>query len=185
MKKVGIVIDLQNDFITGVLGNEACQKACEEAAKVLKEYAFDFVYVTKDTHDEDYLNTQEGKKLPVPHCIVGSDGWQLAEKISRALEENYEKDNVRVVTKNTFGSVELGKLVKEYAEKEGETEIYIFGVCTGICVISNAMILKACLPEAKLNIIEKACACVTEESHRNALEAMKMTQMDIIEKTEK
>lgn len=180
MKKVGIVIDLQKDFVTGVLGNAACQKACEEAVQVLKEYAFDFVYVTKDTHDEDYFNTQEGKKLPVLHCVEESDGWQLEGKLSRVLEEYYTKDNVRIVTKNTFGSIELGKLIKEYTEKEGETEIYLFGVCTGICVISNAMILKAYLPEVRLNIIEKACACVTEESHRNALEAMKMTQMDII-----
>lgn len=133
----------------------------------------DVIY-TQDTHFEDYMETQKGKKLPVPHCIKGTEGWKLAPGILALCEAK----NSRTVEKVTFGSKELPGLLKENYP-EGLDEIELVGLCTDICVISNAMLLKAWFPEVKITVDRSCCAGVTPESHKNALEAMKMCQINI------
>ena len=125
-----------------------------------------------DTHTEDYMNTQEGRNLPVPHCIRGTEGWMLEDAVEKAIGEDAIK-----LEKVTFGAIDLPFAV---GRDEDIEEIQIIGVCTDICVISNAMILKAAFPEVPVKIIADCCAGVTPESHKNALEAMKVCQMDII-----
>ena len=179
MKKILIIVDMQKDFTNGVLGNAECEATVKKVEKIIKTRPYDKIYLTRDTHHDNYLETQEGKKLPVLHCIKGSDGWQIREEIMQAVSDNYMKSAYEVLDKATFGSMELGK----YLERESLTndlEIHFVGVCTGICVISNVLIAKATLPEAKICVIEDACACVTPESHRTAIKAMKTCQVDII-----
>ncbi len=180
MKKILVVVDMQNDFITGCLGNEECRAVVPEVVKAVRSGDYDHVYVTMDTHDSNYLNTQEGHKLPIVHCIAGSDGWQINSEVQKALEESYAPDAVSTVTKESFGSVELASLIREHCIEHDEKEIDFIGVCTGICVISNVMILKAFMPEAKVCVIERACACVTRSSHQTAIDAMQTAQVDII-----
>lgn len=181
MKKVLIVVDMQNDFITGCLGNEECQAVVSEVEKVIKKGDYDHVFVTKDTHTNGYLDTQEGKKLPVKHCVRGTEGWEIHPVIKKALEEKFGENKMTEVDKESFGSLELGTMLKKYVEVvEEEVEYDFVGVCTGICVISNVLIAKAAVPESKVCVIEKACACVTKETHKNAIEAMKTCQVDIL-----
>lgn len=176
-KQILIVVDMQKDFTSGVLGNPECEATVKEVVNVIKSNDWDKIYLTKDTHQKNYLNTQEGKNLPVEHCIEFTDGWEIREEILDAIGNK----NATIIIKPTFGSLFLGNVLrKEYFREQEKIEITIVGVCTGICVISNAMIIKAALPEAKINIIEKACACTTPESHKNAIEAMKMCQINII-----
>ena len=177
-KQILIVVDMQNDFTSGVLGNPECESTVKEVVNVIKSNDWDKIYLTKDTHQKNYLKTQEGRNLPVEHCIEFTDGWKIREEILNAIENK----NATIIIKPTFGSLFLGNVLrKEYFREQKKIEITIVGVCTGICVISNAMLIKAALPEAKINIIEKACACVTPESHKNAIEAMKMCQINIIQ----
>jgi nicotinamidase-related amidase len=178
MKKILVVVDMQNDFITGCLGNDECRAVVPKVADVIRTGDYDHVYVTMDTHDENYLSTQEGHKLPVVHCVAGSDGWKINAEVAKALEETYALDAISTVTKESFGSIELGSLIKEHCAGD-DAQIDFVGVCTGICVISNVMILKAFMSEAKVCVIEDACACVTPESHKTAIEAMKTAQVDI------
>lgn len=177
MKKILVVIDMQNDFITGPLGNAECRAVVPKVADVIRYGEYDEIYATRDTHGEDYLNTQEGKKLPIAHCIKGTDGWELHPLIADALRSSGEKH--KIIDKYTFGSMYLGKLLEEYLLGEN-VQVDFVGICTGICVISNVMIVKAALPVARICVIEDACACVTPESHRTAIEAMKTCQIDII-----
>lgn len=183
--KILVVVDLQNDFVSGCLGNEECKAAADAAAKVIRDGGYNHVFVTKDTHFENYLNTQEGRNLPVVHCIRGSEGWELCPQVKAALENSYAKEAVTVLEKPTFGSQKLGEamqtLCNEIGTEAGKNVTVDFvGVCTGICVISNVFVVKAFCPEAKLRVIEKACACVTKESHKTAIEAMKLCQTEII-----
>ena len=172
MKKLYVVVDMQKDFIDGSLGTKEAQEMLPHMAERLAELQAredtDIVF-TMDTHDSDYLETQEGKKLPVQHCIKGTDGWQIAE----VLQEFAEKA-VAIVEKPSFGYTGWQKIAAGY------DEITLGGLCTDICVISNAMLLKAFFPEIRLRIDSTCCAGVTAESHNNALRAMKMCQMDII-----
>ena len=138
-----------------------------------------FIIATQDTHFEDYLKTEEGKKLPFKHCIKGTDGWKINEEIKSAITEKHEKDKVVFVEKNTFGSVDLAKLIKEKAKK-ADISIEIIGLCTDICVISNALVLKANFPEAKISVKADCCAGVTVEKHEAALEVMRSCQIDVI-----
>ena len=164
-----IVVDMQNDFITGTLGSKMAEGIVSSVAKKVKNFDGKVIF-TRDTHFDDYMNTQEGKNLPVSHCIKGTDGWQIAEEI-RALSENKV-----IFDKPTFGSVELA----EYIASKGDVEeVTLLGLCTDICVISNAMLIKAFLPEVKVSVIESCCAGVTPDSHKNALGAMKMCQIGI------
>ena len=169
--KVLVVIDMQNDFIDGALGTpEACAIV---PAVVDKIRNFDgLVLATRDTHGADYLNTQEGRNLPVEHCIKGTKGWELNPEISELIKET-------PIDKPTFGSCELGMRIKELAEHENIENITLIGVCTDICVISNAMIIKAFLPEVPVTVVKECCAGVTPESHLRALEAMRSCQIEI------
>ena len=162
MKRILVVVDMQNDFTTGPLGNAECAAVIPKVAEVIKTGVYDRIIFTQDTHQSNYLDTQEGKRLPVVHCIEGTAGWEIAP----------------VICKPAFGSVQLGECLKQYCG-DAEAQIDFCGVCTGICVISNVMIAKAFVPEARVCVIEKACACVTPESHRTAIEAMKTCQVDI------
>ena len=167
-----IVVDMQKDFITGSLGTKEAQTILPKVIDKVQHYDGQILF-TKDTHTEDYLNTQEGKKLPVKHCILGEDGWLLAD----VLEDAVRKGGCKVYKKPAFGSLDLAEALKRENEKEAVEEIELCGLCTDICVISNALLLKAFLPEASVCVDAACCAGVTPESHKNALEAMKMCQV--------
>lgn len=170
--KVLVVIDMQNDFIDGALGTKEAEKIVPNVVKKIMEFD-GLVLATRDTHEENYLDTQEGKNLPVKHCVRNTDGWNLRPEIAELLRE-------APIDKATFGSVELGDLLKDYHEKKESVEsITLVGLCTDICVISNAMIIKANLPEVPVIVDASCCAGVTPESHNQALEAMKMCQIKI------
>ena len=185
MKKILIVVDMQNDFIDGTLGTPEAQAIVPKVVKKIENFDGDKIILTQDTHFEDYMKTQEGRRLPVSHCIYGTNGWKLNKNIENAINK-YEKDSeekgiilsVLRVKKETFGSVYLPNFL-EWARAD-EMEIEVCGLCSDICVISNAMILKTHYPEAHLIIDASCCAGVTPESHKNALEAMKMCQIDVI-----
>lgn len=173
MKKLLIVVDMQTDFVTGALGTKEAQAIVPmvaEKIKKAKEDGTDVIF-TLDTHEENYLDTQEGKQLPVPHCIKNTEGWMLVPRL-RPLA-----GGCMSVEKPTFGSTRLAHIVG----KAGYDEIELIGLCTDICVISNAMILKASVPETPISVDASCCAGVTPESHANALAAMKMCQITITE----
>ena len=175
MKRLLIVVDMQNDFIDGALGTKEAVAIGPNVEKKVKEFAGDVIY-TKDTHIEKYMETREGKNLPVPHCIKGTDGWNL----SPGLASLCEAAGNEVIEKRTFGSKELPLFLQE-KYPEGLEEIELVGLCTDICVISNAMVLKAWFPEVKITVDASCCAGVTPKSHKNALEAMKMCQVCVTE----
>lgn len=168
--RVLVVVDMQNDFIDGALGTKEAEAIIDNVNQKIINYrnSGDVVVFTRDTHHEDYLNTTEGKKLPVPHCIKGTDGWQITSKI--------EVFDDKIIDKPTFGSLELA----EYVDKFNVSSIEIIGLCTDICVISNAMIMKAKFPEINISVDSSCCAGVTPESHNNALKAMEMCHIEII-----
>lgn len=174
--KVLIVVDMQKDFTTGVLGNPETASVVERAAKYIRNFRTNQpdgkIIATLDTHSSDYMNTQEGRNLPVPHCMRGSDGWQIVPEIDAVL------GNCIRLEKITFGATDLPFAV---GRDENIEEIQLIGVCTDICVISNAMILKAAFPEVPIKVIADCCAGVTPESHRTALDAMKTCQIIIEE----
>lgn len=174
MKKILVVVDMQNDFVDGSLGSKQAEAIVPAAAKKIKSFDGD-IFVTLDTHFENYLETAEGKKLPVEHCIKGTSGWELNEKIKSALADK----EFTTVEKNTFGSTELPKLVKKAAGK-GEFSIELIGLCTDICVVSNTLLLKASFPEAEICVDSSCCAGVTPEKHEAALETMRSCQIDIV-----
>ena len=168
-----VVIDMQNDFIDGALGTP---EAVAIVPKVMvKMMNFDgLVLATRDTHGEDYLERPEGKKLPVVHCIKGTHGWEIKDEIQQLLIS-------QPIDKPTFGSEALGKVLKDLNnDVEPIDSITLVGLCTDICVISNAMLLKAFLPEVPIMVDASCCAGVTPESHERALEAMKACQIEII-----
>ncbi len=174
MKHILIVVDIQKDFVDGALGTAEAAKMVNNAAKLIKEFSGD-VFVTFDTHFENYMETAEGGKLPVPHCIKGTTGWELDCNIAKALEG---KDFIKV-EKLTFGSTELPELVKRAVDNE-DFDITLIGLCTDICVVSNALILKAAFPENDIYVNATCCAGVTPETHNAALTTMKMCQINII-----
>ncbi len=174
MRKILVVVDMQNDFTDGVLGTKEAVDIIPEAVKKIKSFDGD-IFVTFDTHSENYLETAEGKKLPVPHCIKGTDGWELNKDIKNALcGKKYVS-----VQKPSFGSLRLPELVKEAVGNE-DFSVELIGLCTDICVVSNALILKANFPEVSVAVCEKCCAGVTPEKHRFAVETMRSCQIDII-----
>lgn len=175
--KVLVVIDMQNDFIDGSLGTPEAVRIVPRVAEKIRAWDGP-VYATQDTHFSDYLETQEGRILPVSHCIRDTDGWRIAPAVHNALAERTDRP-VHCFTKSTFGSRELAeKLAEEHWETPIET-IELVGLCTDICVISNALVLKAFLPEVPISVDASCCAGVSPESHRNALEAMEMCQIGI------
>ena len=163
-----VVVDMQVDFITGSLGSVDAQKIVPNVVEKVKN--FDGVVIfTRDTHNENYLTTQEGTKLPVKHCIKNTAGWEICDEL-----KPYAKN---VVDKITFGSVDLPEIIKGYSDNIESIELC--GLCTDICVISNAMILKAAFPEVKIVVDGKCSAGVSIESHENALKAMSAVQIEI------
>ena len=170
--KVLVVVDMQNDFIDGALGTPKARKIVPAVVEKIKGWTGE-VYATMDTHQPDYLTTQEGRNLPVTHCIEGTPGWEIAPAIRAALT------NVTCLTKPTFGSRSLAETLVIVNQNRPIEEIVLIGLCTDICVISNAMVLKAFLPEVPITVDASCCAGVTPESHRNALSAMKMCQIGI------
>ena len=175
MKKTLIVIDMQKDFIDGALGTKEALAIVDKVKEKITKYQEqgDEIIFTRDTHQADYLTTQEGKNLLVEHCIEGSWGWMLADELEK-LSAGHE-----VFNKPTFGSVELAKYLVEENEKEAMEEIELCGLCTDICVISNAFVIKANLTEVPVLVDASCCAGVTPESHLNALAAMKMCQVKV------
>ncbi|MBE6633936.1 MAG: cysteine hydrolase [Ruminococcaceae bacterium] len=171
MTKLLIVVDMQNDFISGALGT-AEAVAILPAVTELTERFDGRVLFTRDTHQENYSETQEGRNLPVKHCVEGTWGWQIADPLLPYVQ--------RVIDKPTFGSKELGQYLAELNREDPISEILFVGLCTDICVISNAMIAKAFLPEVPVSVISSCCAGVTPQSHANALEAMKMCQIRVL-----
>lgn len=170
--KVLLVIDMQNDFIDGALGTKEAVAIVPNVIKKIKEFD-GVVYATRDTHEENYLDTQEGKNLPVKHCVRGSKGWQIQKDIQALLK-------TEPIDKPTFGSVKLGELLVKENEKEKIESITLVGLCTDICVISNAMIAKANLPEVPIYVDAACCAGVTPESHERALAAMGPCQIHVV-----
>lgn len=170
--KILVVVDMQNDFIDGALGTKEAEAIVPKVIDRIKGFDGKVLY-TRDTHSGDYLETQEGRKLPVLHCIKGSDGWQIRKEIDDLREGE-------TIDKPSFGSVELGQELVRLDQSEERIESITFvGLCTDICVISNAMLAKAFLPEVPIIVDASCCAGVTVESHRRALEAMKVCQIEI------
>ncbi len=172
--KILIVVDMQNDFIDGALGTKEAETIVKNVEDKIHKYKEEnqLVLFTRDTHEEDYLKTREGKYLPVVHCIKGSKGWQIKEGLAAP--------NDVVVDKPTFGSLELVEKIKLLMKNTKIEAIELIGLCTDICVISNAMICKAAFPEVDIIVDSGCCAGVTPESHHTALEAMKMCQIVIL-----
>ena len=175
--KLLVVVDMQKDFVTGVLGTEEARSIVDAVYDIAKEYDGEVVY-TMDTHTASYLETQEGRNLPVIHCVEGTEGFELMD----CLKELSEQKGSKVFKKPSFGSIALGEYVKDLAEHHGLTQVELVGVCTDICVISNAMLIKAFAPEVEVSVYENATAGVTVESHNNALDAMKACQIRIEKK---
>ena len=173
MKHVLIVVDMQKDFVDGALGTP-------EAVAILpavcdKIRAFDGeIIVTYDTHPDNYLDTAEGKKLPVTHCVKDTPGWQLDASVAAALAET----SYVAVEKPTFGSTDLPFLVRSIAGEE-DFDVTLIGLCTDICVVSNALLLKAHFPEMPISVVADCCAGVTPDTHGSALTTMKMCQIDV------
>ena len=173
MRKILVVIDMQKDFVDGSLGTPEAAGIVDAVVNEIGKYAPENIYATRDTHPENYLETQEGRKLPVEHCIRGTYGWEIREEIAELLESG-------PIDKPTFGSETLGKVLKEFNKSEAIDSITLVGLCTDICVISNAMLLKAFLPEVPIIVDSLCCAGVTPESHERALEAMKACQIEVL-----
>jgi nicotinamidase-related amidase len=181
MKKTLIVIDMQNDFIDGALGTAEAQAIVPNVKKKIEEYKArgDEIIFTRDTHDEDYLNTNEGKHLPVEHCIFGTEGWNI--------HPDLDIESCEHIDKPTFGWQFWTSTESPFEDDEDDTyyfrdleEIEIVGLCTDICVVSNALILKASYPWANITVDASCCAGVTPESHKAALTTMKMCQINVI-----
>lgn len=186
MRRILVVIDMQNDFIDGALGTAEAAAIVDKVINKIKTYPREDVYATQDTHGEDYLNTQEGRFLPVEHCIKGTSGWEIMPEIAELIEPSH------VYEKPTFGSVDLAEEIKRIAEDElikgnlndisdsTGIELEIVGLCTDICVVSNALLLKAEMPEVKISIDSTCCAGVTPASHEAALATMRSCQIQMV-----
>lgn len=171
MQDILVVVDMQNDFIDGALGTAEAVAIVPAVRDKIAGFKGRVLF-TRDTHGEDYMQTQEGRNLPVPHCIRGTEGWQIRQEL-----ECYRK--IEAIDKVTFGSEQLGGILRKLNEEEPIGSITFIGLCTDICVISNVMIAKAFLPEVPIIVDAKCCAGVTPESHENALKAMEVCQVKI------
>lgn len=171
MQDILIVVDMQNDFISGALGTAEAQAIVPKVVEKVKGFTGRVIF-TRDTHFENYLSTQEGRNLLVPHCIKGSDGWQICAELAPLCAEP-------PVDKPTFGSYTLAELLATANIREPIGSITLVGLCTDICVIANAMVIKAFLPEVTVKVDAACCAGVTPESHKTALDAMRPCQIVI------
>ena len=172
MQNILVVVDMQNDFIDGALGTAEAAAIVPKVEEKIRNFSGRVLF-TRDTHGEDYLSTQEGRKLPVPHCIRGTPGWQLRPELEKLCTEE-------PIDKVTFGAEKLASVLREADGEEKVQSITFIGLCTDICVISNALLAKAFLPEAEIIVDASCCAGVTPESHKTALEAMRACQINII-----
>lgn len=178
--KVLVVIDMQNDFVDGSLGTPEAAAIVPNVVERIRAWEGP-VYATQDTHFSDYLETQEGRILPVPHCIQGTEGWKIQPSVRKALNEGAARnESVLYLTKSTFGSRDLAELLARRHREEGIEEIMLVGLCTDICVISNALVLKAFLPEVPIRVDASCCAGVNPESHLNALDALRQCQIQVL-----
>ena len=177
--KVLVVVDMQNDFITGSLGSKEAQAVVEPVVQRILDFDGLILY-TLDTHTEDYLSTKEGQKLPVKHCIAGTDGWAPNSSVWMALMHKNVADEQHMIAKDTFGGVSLPMRIHEMLEGHEPEQIDLVGLCTDICVISNALLLKAFYPESTITVDAAACAGATPEGHKTALLAMKPCHIDIV-----
>lgn len=183
-----IVVDMQNDFVSGALGSDMARAivpgVAEKIASFITEHGKEWLIFTKDAHGANYADTNEGKHLPVPHCIRGTWGAEIIDELKEFAS------GAQVIEKRTFGSISLPQVVLDIAEKycresarpfdEKDLIFHVFGLCTDICVVSNAMILKANFPESRINVYADCCAGATRESHGAALQTMKMCHMEIL-----
>lgn len=182
-KRILVVIDAQIDFITGALQNEEAIKAVPNIVKKINDFDGDYIFVTMDTHDENYLNTNEGKMLPIEHCIKGTKGWQIHPDIKDALiySDVYKNQDVMYFHKPTFGSTVMANFLEMDEAFEGNLKIEYVGFCTDICVISNVLMDKAVLYDrAEITVDASCCAGVTHEKHKEALEIMKSCQINVV-----
>lgn len=173
MQNILLVIDMQNDFIDGALGTPEAVAIVPKVREKIRSFEGTVLF-TRDTHGENYMETQEGKNLPVPHCIRGTEGWQIRPELE-------ELRVTEPIDKGTFGSDELGKILRDLNDEDPIGTITVIGLCTDICVISNALLAKAFLPEVPIEVDASCCAGVTPESHENALKAMASCQIRIVE----
>ncbi|MBQ8816798.1 MAG: cysteine hydrolase [Lachnospiraceae bacterium] len=172
MRDILIVVDMQKDFIDGALGTPEAVAIVPTVVEKVRNFKGQVLF-TRDTHLDNYMDTQEGRNLPVPHCIRGSEGWQICQELQPLAE------NAIVIDKVTFGSMELGPLLQDMHEEEAISSITFVGLCTDICVISNVMLAKAFLPEVPIIVDAACCAGVTPESHNNALASMRICQVQV------
>ena len=172
MRKILVVIDMQNDFVDGSLGTAEAEAIVENVKQKIRTYAPEDVFATMDTHGEDYMNTQEGENLPVMHCIKGTEGWEIRSDIAALMP------GARIYEKPTFGSTRLAADLADIAREE-EIQIELIGLCTDICVVSNALLLKATMPEVEISVDASCCAGVTPEKHLAALETMRSCQIQV------
>lgn len=171
-KEILIVVDMQKDFIDGALGTKEAEAIVPAVIRKIRSYPPENVYATLDTHPENYLETQEGRLLPVRHCIRGTEGWEMPEEIDSLIPDDHR------YPKPTFGSVRLAEDLRKMAEEQ-ELEIELIGLCTDICVVSNALMIKAFLPETTISVDSECCAGVTPEKHEAALETMRSCQVQV------
>lgn len=172
LEKILAVIDMQNDFIDGSLGTPEAVAIVDKVVEKIKAYECKNVYATRDTHFENYLETSEGKNLPVIHCVKNTLGWQINSKVADVL------NGATILDKHSFGSLELAKILSKRSNTE-DIEIEIIGLCTDICVINNAMLFKTYMPEVPINVDSSCCAGVTPTSHSKAIDIMKMCHINI------
>jgi len=177
MRKLLVVIDVQNDFFDGSLGTPQARAIVENVRKKIQSYPVSDVIYTMDTHGEDYLDTPEGRKLPVPHCIKGTNGWQIQPDIRPLLE------GARCYEKPAAGCFELVEDLQNMWE-EGEIELEMIGLCTDVCVVYNAMLMKTYMPQMKITVDAACCAGMTPEKHREALETMREAGIEITQSPE-
>lgn len=173
--KLLIIIDMQNDFVDGTLGSNEAVAIVDNVVNKIDEFNGEII-VTYDTHQDNYMETREGKYLPVPHCIEGTEGHRLNKSVEDALANR----NFYDICKPTFGSTHLVEYIRDIIDDEKNTEVTLIGLCTDICVVSNAMLLKANYPEMDITVDASCCAGVTPDSHKAALTTMKMCQINVI-----
>lgn len=175
--KITVVVDAQNDFVYGVLGSCEASDAVGNMLEVLMQVEEnDFVIFTRDTHGEHYLDTQEGRNLPVPHCVYGTEGWQIVNSVDTCVCKHQKM----YINKPIFGSYNLVDTISEMIDMYNADEIELFGFCTDICVISNALMLKSAFPEVHISVRENCCAGTTEANHAAAIAVMKSCQIAIV-----
>jgi nicotinamidase-related amidase len=174
-RRILIVVDMQKDFVDGALGTKEAQAIVSHVVRKVKSFQGEVIY-TLDTHDENYMEKQEGHYLPIPHCLKGTPGWQLIPELAALQKQAHSP----LYMKETFGSFQLAQDLQKMNEKDPIAEIQLIGLCTDICVVSNALLIKAALPEVKITVDPSCCAGVTPQTHEAALTTMKSCQVVIL-----